>query len=191
MSYKRMKVDKSVCHDSDFSPLPKDAVIIKTFYKYSYQHYILEHKYQVIRYKQSDGYNVYMYIDKELVDTKHLCCLAHARAKFVLSPTHPSRGELIDKAVNYLQIFWKQLFAYLNDGRYDIDNSIAEVSSVRWRVSARTRCSLLAAAWQMYRQPIIRCSQHAECMGCQLWNILRNSSTKLPKVERIMKICCL
>ena len=33
MSYKRMKADKSVCHDLDFSPLPKDAVIIKTFYK--------------------------------------------------------------------------------------------------------------------------------------------------------------
>ena len=189
MSYRRMKADKSVCHDSDFSRLPKDAVIIKTFYKYSYQQisYILEHKYQVIRYKQSGGYNVYMYIDKELVDTEHLCCLAHARAKFVyayeqsddpdtkylidcfgelyrledtyklsglsaqeitrcrhslrtkeiigrirskldvlLSPTHPPRGELMDKAVNYLQVFWKQLFAYLNDGRYDIDNSIAE-----------------------------------------------------------------
>lgn len=57
MSYKRMKADKSVCHDSDFNQLPKDAVIIKTFYKYSYQliSYILEHKYQVIHYKQSDG----------------------------------------------------------------------------------------------------------------------------------------
>ena len=43
----------------------------------------MEHKYQVIRYKQSDGYNVYMYIDKELVDTEHLCYMAHARAKFV------------------------------------------------------------------------------------------------------------
>ena len=74
---------------------------------------------------QSDGYNV-LYIDKELVDTEHLCCLAHARAQFILSPTHPPRGELMDKAVNYLQVFWKQLFAYLNDGRYDIDNSIAE-----------------------------------------------------------------
>ena len=189
MSYKRMKADKSVCHDSDFSRMPKDAVIIKTFYKYSHQQisYIVEHKYQVIRYKQSDGYNVYMYIDKELVDREHLCYLAHARAKFVyayeqgddpdakylidcfgelyrledtyklsglsaqeitrcrhslrtkeiigrirskldvlLSPTHPPRGELMDKAVNYLQVFWKQLFAYLNDGRYDIDNSIAE-----------------------------------------------------------------
>lgn len=341
MSYKRMKADRSVCHDSDFSLLPKDAVIIKTFYKYSYEQisYILEHKYQVIRYKQSDGkiregyfpkaggpdkmdvvpgthasadflahlafnhfvlnvpyyremyrlsdhsmslsrmtlinwlakgasftsslieslkdramvkdsiincdetwckvkvnghfmkkyiwclvnkeqkiviycyedgsrgrkvlkkilkdrevkalqsdgYNVYMYIDKELVDTEHLCCLAHSRAKFVyayeqggdldakyiidcfgelyrleatyklsglsaeeitrcrqslrtkeiigrirskldvlLSSMHPPRGELMDKAVNYLHTFWKQLFAYLNDGRYDIDNSIAE-----------------------------------------------------------------
>lgn len=341
MSYKRMKADRSVYHDSDFSRLPKGAVIIKTFYKYSYEQvsYILEHRYQVVRYKQpdgtiregyfpkdgepvkvdvvpgthasadflahlafnhfvlnvpyyremyrlkdhkmslsrmtlinwlakgaaftgslieslkdramvkdsiincdetwckvrvdghflkkyiwclvnreqkiviycyedgsrgrkvlkgilkdrevkalqSDGYNVYMYIDKELVDMEHLCCLAHARAKFVYayeqggdldakylidcfgelyrleetyklsglsaeeitrcrqslrtketigrirskldvlaSPVHPPRGELMDKAVNYLKTFWKQLFAYLNDGRYDIDNSIAE-----------------------------------------------------------------
>ena len=57
MSYKRMKADKSVCHDADFNRLPKDAVIIKTFYKYSYQQIsdILEHKYQVIRYKQSEA----------------------------------------------------------------------------------------------------------------------------------------
>lgn len=53
LSYKRMKADKSVCHDSDLGRLPKDAVVIKTFYKYSYEQvsYILEHKYQVVRYK--------------------------------------------------------------------------------------------------------------------------------------------
>ena len=70
MSYKRMKADKSVCHDSDFSRLPKDAVIIKTFYKYSYQQisYILEHKYQVIRYKQSDGKIRKSYLSKDRYD---------------------------------------------------------------------------------------------------------------------------
>ena len=31
---------------------------------------------------QSDGYNVYMYLDDELIDTDHLSYLAHARAKF-------------------------------------------------------------------------------------------------------------
>ena len=31
---------------------------------------------------QSDGYNVYMYLDNELMDIEHFCCLAHARAKF-------------------------------------------------------------------------------------------------------------
>ena len=70
MSYRRMKADKSVCHDSDFSRLPKDAVIIKTFYKYSYQQisYILEHKYQVIRYKQSDGKIFESYLSKDRYD---------------------------------------------------------------------------------------------------------------------------
>lgn len=70
MFYKRMKAGKSVCHDSDFSRLPKDAVIIKTFYKYSYQQisYILEHKYQVIRYKQSDGKIRESYLFKDHYD---------------------------------------------------------------------------------------------------------------------------
>ncbi len=31
---------------------------------------------------QSDGYNVYMYLDDHIVNTEHLCCMAHARAKF-------------------------------------------------------------------------------------------------------------
>ena len=31
---------------------------------------------------QSDGYNVYMYLDDAVVNTEHLCCMAHARAKF-------------------------------------------------------------------------------------------------------------
>ena len=32
---------------------------------------------------QSDGYNVYMYLEDRLYNTEHLCCLAHARAKLV------------------------------------------------------------------------------------------------------------
>lgn len=136
---------------------------------------------------QSDGYNVYMYLDKEMIDIDHLCCMAHARAKFKyvceisgdedarymlalfarlyakeeafkqagLTPEqirrarrapdyleiigqlrskletltaegHPPRGELMEKAVRYMDIFWKQLFRYLDDGRYSIDNNIAE-----------------------------------------------------------------
>ena len=31
---------------------------------------------------QSDGCNVYMYLDEELMEVDHLCCLAHARNKF-------------------------------------------------------------------------------------------------------------
>lgn len=31
---------------------------------------------------QSDGYTVYMYLDDELMEVEHLCCLAHARNKF-------------------------------------------------------------------------------------------------------------
>lgn len=36
------------------------------------------------------------------------------------------RGDLMQKALNYLSSFWDQLFLYLKDGRYCIDNSLAE-----------------------------------------------------------------
>ena len=116
---------------------------------------------------QSDGYNVYMYLEGRLYNTEHLCCLAYARAKFVYayeqggdlnakrmleyigwlygqedscrqsglsaeeitrqrnslrtkdvivrmysflnvltSEGHPPRGDLMEKAVNYLKNFW-------------------------------------------------------------------------------------
>lgn len=32
----------------------------------------------------------------------------------------------LEKTISYINTFWTQLFAYLNDGSYSIDNSIAE-----------------------------------------------------------------
>lgn len=136
---------------------------------------------------QSDGYNVYLYVDRQLSEVDHLCCMAHARAKFrqacetagdpdaeymlgcfaelyrrealfrdtglppeeigkarkspqyldvigrirsklnaLTSDGHPPRGELMEKAVRYLDTFWEQLFRYTDNGRYSIDNNIAE-----------------------------------------------------------------
>jgi len=138
---------------------------------------------------QSDGYNVYMYLDNELHDIEHLCCMAHVRAKFKYALDQGldtrakfflekiawlyekerkykeqglsaaeikearqskeveqkinelrekldfhlyfdkhSQGELMQKALNYMKTFWKQLFRYRNDGNYTIDNSLAERS---------------------------------------------------------------
>lgn len=37
-----------------------------------------------------------------------------------------SRGDLMEKVVGYLNNFWNRIFAYLKDGRYSIDNSMAE-----------------------------------------------------------------
>ena len=136
---------------------------------------------------QSDGFNVYMYLDKEIVGIDHLCCLAHARAKFkyaleqgldedseffirligrlydleeeyrlrhltpeqiqqerqgeqtlriikqlrqrldkLLADSNGMRGKLMQDALDYLNRFWSQLILYLKDGRYNIDNSLAE-----------------------------------------------------------------
>lgn len=39
-----------------------------------------------------------------------------------------AKGDLMQKAVNYMHTFWEQLFRYRNDGNYTIDNSLAERS---------------------------------------------------------------
>lgn len=135
---------------------------------------------------QSDGYSVYMYLDDELMEIEHLCCLAHLRNKLKdaynqgckearffleklallyrredkyhedkLSPAQIKEmrndsytekivndiesemydllalpenetSPLLRRALNYLHKFWKQLFAYRNDGGYTIDNMAAE-----------------------------------------------------------------
>ncbi len=139
-----------------------------------------------IRSFQSDGYNVYMYLDDLMLDIDHICCMAHVRAKFqyayeqgdrdadfflecigelyrleeeykqgrlspeqitacrqglktkeilirmrskldaLLADDHPIRGELMEKALRYLKTFWTQLFNYLKNGDYTIDNTVAE-----------------------------------------------------------------
>lgn len=73
-----------------------------------------------------------MYLDDKLLNTDHLCCMAHARAKFQYAFEQGDDAdtgyilELMKKALRYLDTFWKQLIGYLNDGRYSIDTSIAE-----------------------------------------------------------------
>lgn len=135
---------------------------------------------------QSDGYNAYNYINNQLVKIEHICCLAHARAKFKYAQEQGQddratyfleriaelyrledeykrqdlsfdeirsrrnsaettdiltemscrlkelrddgvpKCDLMEKALNYLDHFWEQIMNYRNDGRYSIDNSIAE-----------------------------------------------------------------
>lgn len=41
----------------------------------------------------SDGCNVYMYLDNELMDIEYLCCPAHARAKFKYAYDQVSTGK--------------------------------------------------------------------------------------------------
>lgn len=105
---------------------------------------------------QSDGYNVYMYLDNELHDIEHfeqerkykkqglgveairdvrLSAEVEQQIKalrkkldYHLYFDKQPFGELMQKALHYMDTFWKQLFLYRNDGHYTIDNSLAERS---------------------------------------------------------------
>ena len=172
---------------------------------------------------QSDAYNVYMFIDKELDNITHLCCMAHARAKFLaaleqgrderarlfvdcigllygyeeeyrqlglsieeirrrrndsrtadvmirmsteldilLNNPDSHLGDMMLKALNYLHNYWRQLFAYRHDGRYTIDNNIAErnirPTTVERKNSLFYGSGLMAEVSAVYHTFISTCS---------------------------------
>ena len=57
LSYRTMSADNTVCHNSDIRRLPAGAIIMKRFRKYAYEQIsrLVEHDYEVLRYKTPDG----------------------------------------------------------------------------------------------------------------------------------------
>ena len=54
------------------------------------------------------------------------------------------------------------LFSYLNNNRYNIDNSITEHFIRPLAGECENSLFFLSVSWQMSQQSIIRCCQHAE-----------------------------
>ena len=63
-------------------------------------------------------------------------------------------GDLMLKAVNYLQSFWKQLMAWRNDGNYSIDNNLAE-RSIR-PLTVQRKNSMMFGSETGSRRPLVR-----------------------------------
>ena len=103
MRYNKNCVGTPIIHKSDYTMLPEGSVVISSSYRKirNIVSHIEEHHFEVLKVKHADGRiesmflpmkddvraslydeNVYMYLDNELMDIDHLCCLAHARAKF-------------------------------------------------------------------------------------------------------------
>lgn len=177
-----------------------------------------------LRALQTDGYNVYLYLDDEMLDIDHVCCMTHVRAKFKyaaeiehdvnarkfleyigrlyapekrflelkLSPEEirrrrnstetteiiiemrslldfmksgnaPRYGNLMEKAVSYLDHFWNQFFLYRKDGKYTIDNSLAE-QCIRPLANERNN-SLFFGSDRMAR---INAAYHSVVSTCKL-----------------------
>ena len=58
--------------------------------------------------------------------TKEIIIKLRSKLDALLSDDHPLHVGLMEKVISYMNTFWTQLFAYLNDSSYSIDNSIAE-----------------------------------------------------------------
>jgi hypothetical protein len=75
--------------------------------------------------------------------------------------------ELMDKAISHMNTFGTQLFVYLDEGPYSIDNFIAE-RFIRplVGVSGRTRYSSKLIRWRTSYLSIIPSAQYVRCGAC-------------------------
>ena len=66
-------------------------------------------------------------MDRDLTVVEHVCCMAHVRARFQKALEQgKDKSDLLTNALNYFDNSWKQVMAWRNDGRYSIDNNLAE-----------------------------------------------------------------
>ncbi len=65
---------------------------------------------------QSDGYNVYMYLDDEMVDIEHICCLAHVHNK--LQEAKKLGYEIVDFFLSQIKKLYKREKLYASKPNY-------------------------------------------------------------------------
>ena len=66
---------------------------------------------------QSDAYNVYKYLDNELTEVEHICCMAHVRARFLKTLIQGKDERARYSVCEYL----KKFFTACIEGRTDYE----------------------------------------------------------------------
>jgi hypothetical protein len=117
-----------------------------------------------IRSLQSDGYNVYMYLDDELVDIEHICCMAHSRAKFKYA-----KDQGCDKADLFLSDIGK---LYRRESQYISEGLSSEEIRLR-RNDAYTNEIVEEMRNELYNLLALPESEMSDLM-CRALNYLRN-----------------
>ena len=123
-----MNADNRIVHESDVNLLPEGATIIKSVYESTYEQvsyivqlYDLEEQYR-LRHLTPEQIRQ----ERQGEKTSKIITQIRQRLDKLLADGNGMRGDLMQKALNYLRSFWDQLFLYIKDGRYCIDNSLAE-----------------------------------------------------------------
>ena len=123
-----MNVDNRIVHESDVNLLPEGATIIKSVYESTYEQvsyivqlYDLEEQYRLRHLAPGQ-----IQQERQGEKTSKIITQIRQRLDKLLADGNGMRGDLMQKALNYLRSFWDQLFLYIKDGRYCIDNSLAE-----------------------------------------------------------------
>ena len=70
--------------------------------------------------------------------TSKIICQIRQRLDKLLADGNGMRGDLMQKALNYLKSFWDKLILYLKDGRYCIDRSALPLGSSKNSLAERT-----------------------------------------------------
>ena len=131
-TYRTMTADHHVFHKSDLGKLPEGVVVIKTYPRYTYDQntVVTEHAHEIVVYKDKEGKIMCGYFpmgsvkDEPVIESVPGTHTAPDMMVYLVFLEYI--GSLMEKALNYLDHFWNQVFLYRKDGGYTIVNSLAE-----------------------------------------------------------------
>lgn len=123
--------------------------------------------------------------------TKEIIIKLGSKFDVLLCEKHPPRGELMEKAISHMNTFWTQLFVYLNDSSYSLNNSIVE-RLIRSLAGERKK-SLFFGNDKMTRVSAVCYTIISTCkmQGVSVLDYFKKFFKEIVKDERIMNIYCL
>ncbi|WP_442319948.1 hypothetical protein [Bacteroides cutis] len=110
---------------------------------------------------------------RDNLKTKEIIIKIRSKLDAMLSDVHPARGDLMEKALNYLNTFWPPFLLTPETVLIRLTILLPNVSYVPWLASARTPYSLAAVRWPEYRWSTIPSSPLARCREFLPCNTLR------------------
>ncbi len=116
--------------------------------------------------------------ERQSLETKELLIELRSLLDSELSKDSEFRSRYYREALNYLNRFWKEIFAYLDDGELPIDNNLAE-RTIRKLTTQRNNSLHYGSDAGADGSNLSQCDRNVKLHGSSIWNFIGTFSKYL------------